>query len=707
MQPTLTGACIVENQNSRIRARITPDWDNVEGTPYPLGVCWVAPQQAYNFAIYSKHAEKVVLLLYAHDNLTQPILTCDFDYLRNKSGPIWHCRIPANRIAGATYYAYRVFGPQPGPGYACHDFDPQKILLDPYARSVFFPSRFDRQAACRPGSNEGLAPLGLLCRCEDELSRRHHRPLRHGSDLIIYEMHVKGFTCHPTSGVSSEKRGTFLGLADKIPYLKELGVTAVELMPVYQFDPQETDYWGYMPLNFFAPHHAYSTTPPACRQHHEFGQMVDALHRADIEVILDVVYNHTCEGNHQGPEYSLKGIDSTTYYMMSGDPRAPYANHSGTGNTLHTANRAVRQLIVDSLRYWATEMGVDGFRFDLASIFTRSSDGSINLDDPPIFAQIAGDPVLAEVRLIAEPWDAGGAYQLGRRFPGTRWMQWNGRYRDTLQQFVRGDPGMVSDLMTRIYGSSDLFPDERAYAYRPYQSVNYVTCHDGFTLYDLVSYNAKNNWDNGQNNADGATDYSWNCGCEGDVDLSAEVLRLRKQQVKNFCCLLLLSNGTPMFRMGDEFLHTQGGNNNPYNQDNETSWLDWSRLQTNTDIFRFFKMMIAFRKAHPSLCRSRFWREDVEWRGVGRHVDMSYWSRSLAFCLHGASHDDADVYVMINACGESLQFGICKGQTGQWRRVVDTALASPDDFTEPGCEPAVKEQSYTVQGRSVVILIAR
>jgi glycogen operon protein len=433
--------------------------------------------------------------------------------------------------------------------------------------------------------------------------------------------------------------------------------------------------------------------------------MVKALHAADIEVILDVVYNHTCEGDQFGPTYSFKGIDNSTYYMATGDPTAPYANFSGTGNTMHTANRAVRQLIVDSLRHWVSETHVDGFRFDLASIFTRGSDGTINVDDPPIFGQIAADPVLAHTRLIAEPWDAGGAYQLGRRFPGVRWMQWNGRYRETVQQFVRGDAGCAGDLMTRIYGSSDLFPDERIYASRPWQSVNYVTSHDGFTLYDLVSYKEKRNWANGHNNTDGANDYSWNCGREGDDDAPSGVLRLRKQQVKNFCCLLFLSNGVPMFRMGDEFLHTQGGNNNPYNQDNETSWLDWDRLEQNRDIFRFFRLMIGFRKQHPSLCRSRFWREDISWHGVEKSVDLSDESRSVAFCLHGASQGDADIYAMINGFSRDLRFAIHEGGPGEWRRVVDTSLPGPEDICPPGGAAPITTPYYTVRGRSIVVLV--
>ncbi len=682
------------------------DWIATEGSPVPLGATWVESARAWNFALYSRHAESVTLLLYTDADQVAPVFAYPLDYFRNKTGGIWHCRIAQAELRGARFYAYSIAGPAPHGRFEWHCFDPDKILLDPYAQSIFFPPSFDRAAASRPGSNAGKAPLGLLAEACDAFDWGEDRRPRHQSDTIIYELHVRGFTINPNSGVSPECRGTFAGLVEKIPYLKDLGVTVVELMPIFQFDPQEGNYWGYSPLSFFAPHHGYGSRPEDCDQHNEFRAMVKALHAADIEVILDVVYNHTAEGDQRGPMYSFKGIDNSTYYLMSGRPESPYENFSGTGNTLHCSNRFVRKMIVDSLRYWVKEMHVDGFRFDLASVFARSDDGSLNLIDPPIFGDILSGPDLADIRLIAEPWDAAGAYQLGDSFPAARWFQWNGRFRDEVRRFVRGDPGLVPALMQRLYGSDDLFPDDRMHAFHPYQSINYVTAHDGFTLYDLVSYHQKRNHANGQNNTDGPQEnYSWNCGWEGDDGAPEEVLRLRRRQAKNFCCLLLLSNGTPMFRAGDEFLQTQGGNNNPYNQDNATSWLDWDRLRANQEVFRFFRQMIHFRKAHACLGRSRYWRDDVLWYGTGRAVEMGPGSRTLAVFLRGASQQDADLYVMINSSDQDATFQIQEGQPGEWRQVFDTGMASPDDFQEPANGLFVRASFYIVRSRSIAGLV--
>jgi len=703
-KPTHEG--IAENNRSAAAAPVRPSvskrltWAQSEGSPLPLGATWMEQEQAFNFAVYAEHAETVTLLLYSADELANPVLSFEFDCVHNKSGRIWHCRLPLKEMRGARYYAYSVSGQVIS---ELHTFDPHKVLLDPYARCVFFPPEFDRKLATAPGRNAGKAPLGVLTGHTIKFDWSDDIAPRPESDAIIYELHVKGFTRNPNSGVHPSRAGTYSGLVDKIPYLKELGITVVELMPIFQRDPQESDYWGYMPLNFFSPDAQYASTCDDDGQHLEFKQMVKGLHQAGIAVVLDVVYNHTCEGDHRGPIYSFKGFDGAGYYMPTSEPTIPFANYSGTGNTLNFSQPHVRKMVMDSLRYWKNEMRIDAFRFDLASVFSRNADGSLNWRDAPIFSEIAADPELGVLKLIAEPWDT-GAYQLGRGFPGLTWMQWNARFRDDVRRFVKGDAGMVPDLMRRIYGSDDLFPDSRADAFHAYQSVNYIDSHDGFTLYDLVSYNQKHNWTNGQNNQDGMDqNYSWNCDYEGDAKAPETVLALRRKQVKNFCCLVLLSNGIPMFRAGDEFLNTQLGNNNPYNQDNEISWLDWTQLQANKDIFRFFKKMIAFRKCHPSLCRSRFWREDISWYGIGPTVDLSPDSRSLAFCLHGASQADDDIYVMINAYWQESLFQIQEGAPADWVRIVDTNLPAPDDFSESGA--TVRQLQYQVAPRSIVVLL--
>ncbi|MBB3208119.1 glycogen operon protein [Rhodopirellula rubra] len=678
-------------------------WESREGSPYPLGASYLESDEAFNFAIYSKHAERVTLLLFSETDMTNPVVRFEFDYLYNKSGAVWHCRIPLASMADAKYYGYQIDGPAPGSTFEFHAFDHEKLLLDPYTRAVHFPEGFNREAARRPGSTVGVAPLGVLPTVGCGFDWGDETRPRHEFDFVIYELHVRGLTQHESSGVAPDRRGTFLAVVDKIPYLHDLGVTAVQLMPVFQFDPDDGNYWGYMPLALFAPHHAYASSSHHCRQRDEFRTMVKAFHDAGIEVLLDVVYNHTCEGDHTGPIYSFKGIDNSTYYVASGDQANPYANFSGTGNTLHTANRNVRRLVVDSMRHWVDEMHVDGFRFDLASIFTRSSDGSINASDPPIIGQIGAEDDLAHIRLIAEPWDASGAFQLGRSFPGLQWRQWNARFRECVQKFVRGDRGLVPELMTRIYGSCDLFPDDRMDAYRPFQSVNYVASHDGLTMADLVSYSRKNNWANGHQNADGPVDYSFNCGVEGWLAVTDDVLAERKLRVKNFFAILMLSAGTPMFRMGDEFLNSQSGNSNPYNQDNETSWLDWNLTEQHQDMLRYVRMMIAFRKSHPSICRSRFWRDDIKWYGTDHLVDLSAESQHLAYCLHGDVEDDSDLYVIINNSERSSSFGIQEGGPGSWRRIIDTAQTSPLDIVDESTAELVVDSFYLASPHSIVV----
>ncbi len=676
-------------------------WSTIEGSPAPLGARWIPQQQAWNFALHARHATAVTLLLYGDDAAAAPLAELALDPLNNRTSRVWHCRVPAAQVAGARYYAYRIDGPRDERDG--HRFVPDKILLDPYARGIFFPPGFSRTAAMRPGSNAGRAPLGILPRPAPAFDWRGDPRPRHTHDLVIYEMHVRGFTMRANSGVAADRRGTFAGVIDKIPYLKELGITAVELMPVHQFDPQERNYWGYMTLGFFAPHQQYASAG-AEGAADEFREMVRALHEADIEVILDVVYNHTAEAGDDGPTYGFRGIDNSTYYLLD-MASGTYRNDAGTGNVLRTAHPHVRQLVLDSLRFWAHDMHVDGFRFDLASIFTRRHDGSIDLEEPAIITEISSDPDFAHVRLIAEAWDV-SAYQLGRAFPGLSWLQWNGQFRDDVRSFVKSDGAMVPALMRRLYGSDDLFPGTPEDAYRPQQSVNFVTAHDGFSLYDLVAYNTKHNDANGHGGTDGTDNHrSWNCGVEGDDDVAPAVMSLRRRQAKNFCALMMLANGTPMFCAGDEMLHTQRGNNNPYNQDNDTTWLDWDRAAAFADVHRFFREMIAFRKRHPAIARRRFWRGDVRWYGAQGGADLNPWSRTLAYHLAGAAADDHDLYVMVNAYWEPLDFAIQEGAPGTWSCAIDTFQESPHDIAAPGAEPAVQGSSYRVGPRSVVVLV--
>ncbi len=594
-------------------------------------------------------------MCYTEEDPARPVFEFRFQHPAHKTGNVWHCRIPASELLGATLYAYRVEGPhEPELGLR---FDPQKVLLDPYAPSVFFPPEFSRDACAHAGPTDGRAPLGRL-----PSKRTVALPTEAARDTPAGTPSSMNCTSRdspraPNSGVTPAKRGTFAGLTEKIPYLKDLGVTVVELLPVHQFDPQEGNYWGYMTLHFFSPHQSYAHG----EAFEEFRTMVQAFHAAGIEVWLDVVYNHTAEGDETGPTYSYRGVDNSSYYLLTPD-RRHYINDTGCGNTMRTGHPGARVLVLESLRFWARTMGVDGFRFDLASIFSRAADGTMNVHEASLVSELSLLARLFNVRLVAEAWDI-GSYQLGRGFPGIGWLQWNGQFRDDVRSFVRGEPGKVGALMQRLYGSDDLFPDGLHETCRPHQSVNFVTAHDGFCLYDLVAYDRKHNEANGHGNTDGTNDnLSWNCGVEGDADVPEAVLALRRQQAKNFCALLMLANGLPMIVAGDEFLNTQRGNNNPYNQDNEITWLDWARLEDNRDVFRFFKLMIAFRKSHPCIGRPTFWREDVSWHGADGPVDLGHESRCLAYLLRGASVGDDDLYVMINGHWEDRAFTVPEGR---------------------------------------------
>jgi glycogen operon protein len=668
-----------------------------------MGVTWIPSLNAWNFALYSRRATGVSLLLYSAEDPVNSLLEYRLDVRANKSGRIWHCWVPAARAARAAYYAWRVEGRyDPAAGYR---FDSGKILLDPFAPAVYFPPDYDRLASCQPGPNVGRAPLGVLPKTVPAVPDLNGaRAARASHDLIVYELHVRGFTLRANSGVSPEHRGTFAGLVEKIPYLKSLGVTAVELMPVHQCDPQEGSYWGYMTLNFFSPHKGYAANRAEGGAIEEFRSMVEAFHANGIDVWLDVVYNHTSEAGPDGPTYSYRGVDNQSYYLLNAE-RNTYRNDTGCGNTFRCDHPVVQTLIISSLLFWIKQMNVDGFRFDLASVFTIRSDGARDLDYPSLISEIGFLAARHGVRMIAEAWDI-ESYLLGRAFPGLNWRQWNGKYRDDLRDFVRGMPGRTGALMQRLYGSDDLFPDDLQNSYRPFQSVNFITAHDGFCLYDLVSYNYKHNEANGHGNNDGIDDNrSWNCGWEGDDGAPAEVLALRRRQVRNFFCLLMLSNGTPMFCAGDEFLATRRGNNNPYNQDNEINYLDWDLLRTNHDVFRFFQLMIAFRKAHPSIARSQYWREDVRWFGpTGPEVDLSLEGRTLAYCLHGARLNDDDIYVMVNAGANEATFHVQEGKAEEWLLIVDTSLPSPLDIASPAEKRRLESSDYPVKARSVVVL---
>ena len=634
------------------------------GRAHPVGALIV--DGGVNFSVFSENADSVELLLFDRPTDATPAtvipLTRDFHF--------WHSFVPGV-TAGATY-AFRASGPAGAP----FRFDPNKALLDPYARSVV-TSRWSRMRATAPGDNvaESLRATVLDVGAYDwEGDSPLNRPL---DETVIYELNVGGFT----------RPGTFAGLQEKIPYLADLGVTAVELMPVFQFDPTDGDFWGYNPIAHFAPHDRYGTVD-------EFRDLVKAMHRAGLEVILDVVFNHTGEAGADGPTISLRGLGNEAYYMISPQDPSVLLDFTGCGNTLDVNDPIAEKLVFDALCYWVEELHVDGFRFDLASVLTRDPKGAV-MKTPPIVALAELADQLGETKLIAEAWDAAGLYQLGS-FPGRRWSEWNGRFRDDVRRFVRGDPGLVGAVATRIAGSADLYQQSRR---PPLASVNFVTCHDGFTLADLVSYDVKHNEANGEDGRDGSNDnLSWNCGVEGETDDAAvEALRLR--QIRNFAVVLLVSQGVPMILAGDEVRRTQHGNNNAWNQDNEISWLDWERAAENEPLRHFWKLLIDFRKRHPSLRRDSFLGDgDVQWHGclLGAPGWSDPSSRVLSFTLD-------DVHVILNMDDEDLDFQL---PSRPWRRAFDTALPTPFDASPPGAEPDVAGGTYRASARSAVVLVA-
>lgn len=677
--------------------------NNLPGQSFPIGAT-ITPE-GVNFSVYSRDATAIELLLFKHPADSEPSHVIYLDAQMNRTFHYWHIFVPG--LEAGQIYGYRAHGPfQPHKGLR---FDGTKLLLDPYGKGVVLPRRYNRSMACLPGNNAGFAMKSVVT----DLSAydwEGDKPLKLPfSQTVIYEMHVGGFTRHSSSGVPDGKRGTYAGLVEKIPYLLSLGVTAVELLPVFQFDEQEapkglTNYWGYNPVSFFAPHVGYSVEGEPLTALDEFRDMVKALHRAGIEVILDVVYNHTAEGDEAGPTFCLRGLANNIYYSLE-ENSAYYANYSGTGNTLNPNRSVVRRLILDSLRYWVAEMHVDGFRFDLASILSRDEEGR-PLGRPPILFDIETDPILAGTKLIAEAWDAAGLYQVGK-FIGDYWREWNGQFRDDVRAFVKGDQGYVSKIANRFLASPDLYEHKSR---EPEQSVNFVTCHDGFTLNDLVSYNEKHNKANGENNQDGHNNnLSWNCGVEGPTN-DPEIERLRVRQIKNFLAINLLALGVPMILMGDEFRRTQLGNNNAYCQNNPISWVDWSLLEKNEEIFRFVQMMIRFRSG-VSLYRDANTRSlgeflhqaKIDWHGTKLYQpNWGKESRHLAFLVRGRNRQG---YIILNADWDALTFEL-PNSSHSWRRIIDTYRPFPDDICDPAKAPLVSTKKYKTQPRSVVLLLS-
>lgn len=611
-------------------------------------------------------------------------------------------------------YAYRINGPyNPKEGLT---FDRSAVLLDPYARAV----------------------AGQRVWGEKKIKSYHARVVkdvfdwgdmpqstREMSDLIIYELHVRGFTRHSSSGV--EHKGTFAGLKEKIPYLKELGINAVELMPIFEFDEtmgtrevdgrKLLDYWGYNTVCFFAPNSSYAASPEYNQEGTELKELIKALHDNGIEVILDVVFNHTAEGNEKGPTFSFKGFDNKVYYMLT--PDGYYYNFSGCGNTLNCNHPIVQQLILECLRYWTVSYRVDGFRFDLASILGRNEDGS-PMNNPPLLKSLAYDPVLSNVKLIAEAWDAGGMYQVGSFPASKRWAEWNGRYRDALRSFLKGDSWLAWDAAWSISGSGDLYGGlyaEGNDTYAGYNScVNFLTCHDGFTLYDLYSYNEKHNESNGWNNTDGANDNrSWNCGAEGETSDPA-VLSLRRQMIRNACAVLMCSRGTPMFLAGDEFGNTQYGNNNCYCQDNEIAWLDWSLLEKNRELFSFFRFMISYRHKHPVIRRKLpdavCGLEPLHTHGINAD-DLHIPRDTHAFAVSFAGYDeqmgrDDLVYIAVNTYWEDVTITLPDlRRNGAWYLSVNTSGDGHGRYCyEEGTEARIAG-SFIMRPRSVAVFTGR
>ncbi|HKM81644.1 MAG TPA: glycogen debranching protein GlgX [Terriglobia bacterium] len=683
---------------------------DLKGSSAPLGATF--SPSGTNFSLYSREATGVDLLFFDHDDAARPARVIPFDSVTNCTAHYWHIFVPG--ITAGQLYAYRVYGPfDPANGLR---FDPEKALLDPYGKGLVMPKNYSRQAASAKGENFISAMKSVVVdpRSYDwEGDTTLQNP---STRTIIYELHVKGFTRHPNSEVEESLRGTFRGLIEKIPYLQHLGITAVELLPIFAFDAQDcppglVNYWGYAPVSFFAPHPAYSSRRGPLGPLDEFRDMVKALHGGGIEVILDVVFNHTAENNENGPTLSFRGIDNAAYYVLQQD-LSRYADFSGTGNVLNADNPVVRRMIVDSLRYWVQEMHVDGFRFDLASILARDSSGNV-LANPPVLWDIDSDPTLSSTKFIAEAWDAAGLYQVGS-FVGDSWREWNGKFRDDMRNFFRAEKGSVGPFADRYIGSPDLYGHKQREAE---QSINFITCHDGFTLNDLVTYEKKHNEANLEQNRDGTDDnHSWNCGIEGPTDDPA-IEKVRNRQVKNFFTATLLSIGMPMVSMGDEVRRTQQGNNNAYCQDNEITWYDWSLLTKHGDVHRFLRLLIGqrlLRDLAPEMQRltlvELLRQAQKEWHGVKLHQpDWGPDSHSLAFSLD-LPRENFHFFHIFNAYWEALDFELPRlnsGESDPWRRWIDTSLDSPQDISVWHSAAAIPGYVYRAGPRSVVVLWAQ
>ncbi len=669
-----------------------------------------------NFAVYSKNATFATLVLFAGGK-REPFAEVEIDPLINKTGDIWHIRIEG--LSSGIRYGYR-FDRCPNENPHIYRYNSADVLIDPYARLITGADSWGdicghdiEGEVCSPVRNRRSVALE-----DDDFDWGDDRPLnRPFAETVIYELHVRGFTFHQSANVVN--KGTFAGLTEKIPYLKELGITAIELLPIYEFeetysnmrDPNTgkflLNFWGYHPINFFSPKLSYGSTPKKPESViREFKEMVKSFHKAGIEVILDVVFNHTSEGNELGHTFSFRGIDNKTYYMLDED--GGYKNYSGCGNTINCNHPVVREMILDSLRYWVMDMHIDGFRFDLASILGRGRDGEV-LASPPLLEHIANDPILANTKLIAEAWDAAGLYQVGSFPSWGRWAEWNGKFRDDIRRFIKSDDGLALSVSNKLLGSPDIYmQSERT----PYHSINFITCHDGFTLHDLVSYNQKHNISNGEDNRDGCDDnFSWNCGAEGQTS-NKNVLALRKKQMKNLAAMLLLSDGVPMILAGDEFCRTQRGNNNAYCQDNEISWVDWNLKEKNFEFFRFFKNLIALRRRHPLLKFEDYaiLYEEAEVEFLDNVAKkMSFKKEDRAFGMHiwlKKEHGDAlkEIYMFLNFDWKDKVIILPKLKSGiKWSYVFDTSKDYPFDFSDSDL-PMENQEVYHMNERSILFL---